>query len=65
MFEKLTNAAERLATGVAESRRGFLARFGKAALATAGAVVGLLALQKGAQAVCPLRKSVRFSPPNG
>jgi hypothetical protein len=47
----LTNAAERLATGVADSRRGFLARFGKAALATAAAVVGLLALPKEAQAV--------------
>jgi len=51
MLEKLTNAAERLAARVADSRRGFLARFGKAALATAAAVVGLLALPKEAQAV--------------
>jgi hypothetical protein len=50
MLEKLTNAAERLANRVAESRRGFLARFGKAALAAAAAVVGLLALPKEAQA---------------
>ena len=50
MLEKLRNTAERLANRVAESRRGFLARFGKAALATAAAVVGLLALPKEAQA---------------
>jgi hypothetical protein len=39
-----------MANRVAESRRGFLARFGKAALAAAAAVVGLLALPKEAQA---------------
>jgi hypothetical protein len=50
MLEKLTHAAERLATGVAESRRGFFARLGKLALGAAGAVVGLLALPKEARA---------------
>jgi hypothetical protein len=50
MLEKITNAAERLATGVAESRRGFFARLGKLALGAAGAVVGLLALPTAAQA---------------
>jgi hypothetical protein len=43
MFEKITNAAETLATNVGESRRGFLARVGQAALGVAGVVAGLLA----------------------
>jgi hypothetical protein len=36
MFENIGNAAERLATNVSESRRGFLGRLGKAALGVAG-----------------------------
>ena len=50
MFDKITNAAERLATNVSESRRGFLGRVGQAALGATGAVVGWLALPTQAQA---------------
>ena len=42
MFEKIGQAAERAATSV--SRRQFLGRFGRGALAAAAAVGGLLAL---------------------
>ena len=48
MFEKLTQAAEQLATNV--SRRQFLGRFGGGALALATAVGGLLALPDVAEA---------------
>ena len=41
MFDKIGDAAERLATNV--SRRNFLGWAGKSALALAGAVAGLLA----------------------
>src|SRR6516165_7174656 len=50
MFEKISNAAERLATNVSESRRGFLVRMGETALGVAGVVGGLLALPRAAQA---------------
>jgi hypothetical protein len=50
MFESISNAAEKLATNVSESRRGFLARMGQAALGAAGLVAGLLALPTEAQA---------------
>jgi hypothetical protein len=50
VFEKIGNAAERLATNVSESRRGFLARLGQAALGVAGVVGGLLALPTEAHA---------------
>ena len=50
MFEKITSVAEKLATSVSESRRGFLGRLGQIALGAAGAVGGLLALPKDAQA---------------
>jgi hypothetical protein len=50
MFEKIGVAAEKLATSVSESRRGFLVRTGKLALVAASAVGGLLALPKEAQA---------------
>ena len=42
MFEKISQAAETLATHVSESRRGFLGRLGQGALVAAGAVGGLL-----------------------
>jgi hypothetical protein len=42
MFEKLGEKAEKLATNVSESRRGFLAAVGNAALGAAGIVAGLL-----------------------
>ena len=48
MFEKIGRAAEKAADGV--SRRDFLGRFGKAALATAAVLGGVLALPGGAQA---------------
>jgi hypothetical protein len=50
MFEKISDAAERLATNVSESRRGFLVRMGQAALAVTGVVGGLLGLPSEAQA---------------
>jgi hypothetical protein len=50
MFEKISNAAERLATNVSESRRGFLTRLGQAALGVTGVVAGLLVLPSEAQA---------------
>jgi hypothetical protein len=50
VFEKISKAAERLATHVSASRRGFLARVGQAALGVAGVVAGLLVLPREAQA---------------
>jgi hypothetical protein len=50
MFEKIASAAERLATNVSESRRGFLTRVGRGALGVAGVLAGLLALPGKAQA---------------
>jgi hypothetical protein len=50
MFEKISSAAEKLATNASESRRGFLVKMGKAALGLTGAVAGLLALSSQAQA---------------
>jgi hypothetical protein len=41
MFERFTEAAEKLATNV--SRRAFMGRFGKGALAVTGALVALFA----------------------
>ena len=49
MFEKIGRAAEKAADGV--SRRDFFGRFGKAALATAAVLGGVLALPGGVQAV--------------
>ena len=48
MFEKLGQLAEQVVTNV--SRRQFLGGFGGAALASAAAVGGLLALSAGAHA---------------
>src|SRR5579871_853794 len=46
MIEKIANLAEKLATHVSHSRRGFLTRAGQAALA-AGAVLGFSAAGQG------------------
>jgi hypothetical protein len=51
VFEKISRAAEKLATNVSESRRGFLARMGRAALGVAGVFAGLLALPGEAHAI--------------
>ena len=53
MFERVGSFAERMATGV--SRRAFLGRLGKGALATAGVVAGMFALGGEAKAIyfCP------------
>jgi hypothetical protein len=51
VFEKIGGAAERLATSVGASRRGFLARVGQAAVGVAGAFAGLLALPTEARAM--------------
>jgi hypothetical protein len=51
VFEKISRAAEKLATNVGASRRGFLARLGQAALGVAGVFAGLLALPGEAQAL--------------
>jgi hypothetical protein len=48
MFDKVSQAAEKLATHV--SRRAFLGRLGQGALATAGVLGGLLAFGGKAQA---------------
>src|SRR5262245_9566561 len=50
MFEKLSRAAEILATNVSESRRGFLGRMAQGALGVAGVLGCLLVLPKDAQA---------------
>jgi hypothetical protein len=53
MFEKLTRQAETVATGLGVSRRGFLGRSGRGALATAGALGALLAAPRKARAGRP------------
>ena len=53
MFEKIGRLAETSANKVSLSRRGFLGRLGQGALATAGALGGLLALPKDALAGDP------------
>ena len=50
MLAKLTQQAESLATGLSVSRRGFLGRTGRGALAAAGALGALLAAPTRAQA---------------
>ncbi len=63
MFEKISSAAEKLATNVSESRRGFLARMGQAALGVAGVFAGLLALPAEGQAgTRPGMCQIRFRP---
>jgi hypothetical protein len=53
MFDKVSQAAEKLATNV--SRRAFLGRLGQSALAVAGVVGGMLAFGGTARAgnLCP------------
>jgi hypothetical protein len=43
MFEKIGRLAERAATGVSVSRRGFLGRLGQSALGVAGVLAGVSA----------------------
>ena len=50
MFAKLTQQAESVATGLSVSRRGFLGRTGRGALAAAGTLGALLAAPTGAHA---------------
>ena len=50
MFEKISRAAETVATKVSVSRRGFLGRLGQTALGAAGVLGGLLALSNKARA---------------
>jgi hypothetical protein len=50
MFEKIGRLAERAATKVGVSRRGFLGQLGRGALAAAGVVGGLLLLPRDARA---------------
>lgn len=57
MFEKIGNAAEKLATNVSESRRGFLARLGQVALGVTGVVGGLPAPPAEAQALGQLTQA--------
>jgi hypothetical protein len=59
MFEKVNQAAEKLATDV--SRRAFLGRLGKGALGAAAVLAGLLAFPKVARAGCP--PGSRWCPP--
>jgi hypothetical protein len=51
VFEKIGNVAERLATNVSESRRGFLVRVGQLAMGAAGVFAGLLVLPTEVQAI--------------
>src|SRR5262245_50751714 len=51
MFEKIVNSAERLATNVGESRRGFLSHLGQTALGATSLVAGLPAITSKAQAL--------------
>lgn len=50
MIEKITNLAEKVATNISTSRRGFLGRVAQAALGVIGVVGGLLALPAEAKA---------------
>jgi hypothetical protein len=53
MFEKLTQRAEGVASGLSFTRRGFLGRTGRRALVAAGAVGALLAAPTKARAGRP------------
>jgi hypothetical protein len=50
MFEKIGRAAEQMAGKVGVSRRGFLGRLGRGALAAAGVVGAVLVLPRESQA---------------
>jgi hypothetical protein len=56
MFEKIGDAAEKLATNVSESRRGFLSRVGQAALGVTAVVAGVLASPSEAQAIVTIKR---------
>ena len=53
MFEKIGRAAEKVATGVGTSRRGFLGQLGRAAVVAAVAAGGVLASAGRVSAVHP------------
>jgi hypothetical protein len=61
MFEKMSTLAEKLATSISESRRGFLSRLGQAALGAAG-VVGALLLSGTASAQIPYVRCIYLCP---
>ena len=63
MLEKINDLAEKVATNVSQSRRGFLARVGQAALGAAGAVGGLLASPSQSQAGPGTRYCMVFQQP--
>lgn len=50
MFEPINRAADRAAANISLTRRGFIDRFGRAAMAAAGALGGLLAAPGQSQA---------------
>jgi hypothetical protein len=50
MFEPINRAADMVAANISLSRRGFIDRIGRAAMAAAGAIGGLLALPGQSQA---------------
>ena len=53
MFKELTRQAEQVATDLSVSRRGFLGRTGRGALAAVGALGAMLAAPNGARAHGP------------
>jgi hypothetical protein len=61
MFKKISNAAEKLATNVSESRRGFLVRVGQTALGVASVVSGLLVLPNQAQAIVNINRGCHMN----
>jgi hypothetical protein len=65
MFEKIGVEAEKLATNVSESRRGFVIRIGQAALGVAGVLGGLFGLPSEARAIAGNYCEVVFRYPNG
>jgi hypothetical protein len=55
MFENISIVAEKLATNVGESRRGFLGRLGKVALGAAGVLLVLSGNASAESTVCIYR----------
>ena len=63
MFDRVSEAAEKLATNV--SRRAFMGRLGRAALAVSGALVGVLAIPTPLQAGNPRYCCIYGNPCHG